>query len=181
MSQLPIRPGPLAVTQLWAFGDVLGAPRDLEHVDLVLGVDLPVGEVPWLTVPPGGSHWLQMTRLPKNPVVVWWRSAHGPVWNHRVVRPLLVWDREQGVREDAVEALGQGRGAASGLDAPSAVDLRARIEAELTIVLEALRVTTRTYVDRRWAPGNPLSYGDALADACEGYLDLLDARDGLHP
>jgi hypothetical protein len=34
-------------------------------------------------------------RLNKNPVHAYWRSAHAPVWNHEVVRPVLLWDAKR--------------------------------------------------------------------------------------
>src|SRR5438477_8865655 len=73
----------LRVTQLWAVGDVLGPPRELEHVTVALCVDLPAEQVAWWTQPPGAQQWTYATRLSKNPILVWWRSAHAPVWNHR--------------------------------------------------------------------------------------------------
>ena len=112
VAALPVAVSPLRVTQLWAFGDVLGAPQDLERVSVVLVVDLPADEVAWRTQPKGAEHWLSMTRLPKNPVDVTWRSAGAPVWNHRVASPLLVWDIAEGLVDGALDALREGRGSA---------------------------------------------------------------------
>src|SRR5262245_8917060 len=73
-----------AVTHLWAVGDILGPPKDLEWVTVALGVDLPVEDVPWWSEPRGSQWWANAARLNKNPVLAWWRSAHAPVWNHRI-------------------------------------------------------------------------------------------------
>ncbi|MGC9669890.1 DUF7711 family protein [Planosporangium sp. 12N6] len=166
---------PIRVTQLWAVGDVLGPPRDLEAVTVALSVDLPVDEVPWWTEPHGAQHWASATRLTKNPIVAWWRSAHAPVWNHRIDRPVLVWDGTDGVREEALVALAEGRGEAL---RPAAVDpdlLRERLRDELAVSRRALRARTQTYEQRRWSPGKLEPVADALWQVSSGYLDVLDA------
>jgi hypothetical protein len=170
---------PVQVTQLWAIGDVLGQPRDLEVVTVALSVDLPVDEVPWRSQPPAAEHLLKMTRLPKNPVRVRWRSARAPVWNHEIRRPLLVWEASIGLIEEAIMALGQGHGEAAGLPDPTPEELTARVERELAISLAALRARAADYEARQWGPTKLGPTADALWHAAEGYLDLLDARSRL--
>jgi hypothetical protein len=170
---------PLRVTQLWAVGDILGPPCDLETVTVALCVDLPVDEVPWWSEPPGAQHWSNATRLAKNPVLPWWRSAHAPVWNHRIVRPVLVWD-ENGVGEDALAALREGRGETVRPPAPAPDRLRARLHDELAVSLRALRACTQAYEDRRWNPGRLEPVADALWRASDGYLDVYDAANDAH-
>jgi hypothetical protein len=168
---------PLRVNQLWVVGDLLGPPRDLETVTVALCVDLPAEDVAWWSEPPGTQHWANATRLAKSPVLVWWRSVHAPVWNHRIERPALVWDNVDGVREDALAALRDGRGETVRLAAPDENVLRARLEDEMTVSLRALRACTRTYEERRWSPGKLEPFADALWRASDGYLDILDALD----
>jgi hypothetical protein len=174
--ELPPVMVPLRVTQMWVFGDVLGPKRDLETVSLALSLDLPAEDVAWLTNPPAAMHWLGMTRLPKNPVRVWWRSARAPVWNHRIVQPLLVWSSADGVLEDAMNALREGRGKALGLAKPSADELATRLSQELAISLSTLRKRTADYEDKRWGRAKLEPTADALWLAADGYLDLLDAQ-----
>ncbi|MFD9962746.1 hypothetical protein [Amycolatopsis sp. NPDC058986] len=166
----------LSVTQLWALGDILESPRELDYVTVALVVDLPVGDVPWLARPQGAEHWEQMTRVAKIPVRTLWRSAHAPVWNHFVDRPALVWDTETGIAEDTLATLRAGRGHDVRLPAPSPEELRTRLDDELAVSLRALRERTREYDDRRWKPGKLTGISDALWEASNGYLDLLDAR-----
>jgi hypothetical protein len=163
------------VTQLWVVGDLLGPPRDLDAVTVALSVDLPADEVPWWSEPPGAQHWANATRLAKSPVLPWWRSAHAPVWNHRIDRPALVWDDANGLREDTLAALRDGHGESVRLAAPSPDALRARLDEELTVSLRALRACTEDYDDRRWSPGKLEPVADALWRASNGYLDVLDA------
>jgi hypothetical protein len=169
----------LPVTSLWVFGGLLGPVRDLEVVEVALAVDLPPQLVPWLGRPVGAQHWAAMTRMDKNPVVGRWRSDRVPVWNHSVVRPLLVWDAAGGRRDPVVEAVSAGRAEPLRPSAPSPAELAERLRAELAVSLGALRRSTREYDDRRWRPGTLTAVSDALHDASAGYLDVLDALERL--
>ena len=166
---------PLRVVQLWAVGDLLGAPRDLERIRVALAVDLPVDAVPWLGEPAGAQHWAGATRLTKNPVVPLWRSINAPIWNHFVERPVLAWDTTNGVAEEAIAALRDGRGESIRPPAPTAAELQARLADELRVSLAALRDRSRRYDDKRWAPGKLEPVADALWLATDGYLDVLAA------
>jgi hypothetical protein len=171
----------LRVTQLWVVGDILGPPRDLDTVTAVLCVDRPAEEVAWWTVPAGAEHWSNATRLEKNPVVAWWRSARVPVWNHRIERPALIWDEASGVAEDTVAALREGRGESVRIAAPEPDALRSRLEAELAVSLAAMTAAAREYEEQRWRPGRLERTADPLWRACDGYLDVLAAVTGSAP
>lgn len=159
----------LRVTQLWVAGELLGPPRDVETVTVALVVDLP--SVPWLTTPPGGAHWAAASRMARGPFTAYWRTD--PVWNHRIVRPALVWDGS--VRAEVLEALETGAGARFRLPAPSAEESAARVEAETALSLSAMRSASAQYAEKRWQPGKLDPRADALWEATSGYLDLLDA------
>ena len=163
------------VVQLWAVGDILGAARDLDWVSVALAVDLPVEEVPWLSEPEGAEHWANATRMSRNPIKPFWRSARAPVWNHHVDRPALLWDAETGMAEQTFAALLAGQGAEVRSTEPSSAELRQRLEDELAVCLGALREHTRVYEERRWGPGKLTPVADGLWLASLGYLDLLDA------
>ena len=139
VARLPSELRLLQVREAWVFGDMLGLPRDLDWAAVAVCVDLPVAEVPWLTRPAGADRWAELTRASKNPVGLRWRSVHAPVWNHRIVGPLLVWDQTGGVREDALAALRQGRGAAAGLRVPKREEFVARLDDELRVSLAELQ------------------------------------------
>ncbi|WP_173140419.1 DUF7711 family protein [Kibdelosporangium persicum] len=165
---------PLPVVQLWVFGPVLESQDDLDAVDVALAVDLP--PVPWLSAPTGAAHWANATRLARNPFAPVWRSARAPIWNHFVVRPVLVWDAADGVLSDALTAVREGRADQVRLDAPSPDALRARIDEELTVSLGAMRASVSAYDEKRWRPGKLEPVADELWSVTNGYLDLLDAH-----
>ncbi|MEU6150047.1 hypothetical protein ABZ816_08635 [Actinosynnema sp. NPDC047251] len=177
-AELEDRPNPihrLRVVALWAVGDILDRARDIDRVTVALAVDLPADDVPWLSEPIGAEHWSNATRLSRSPITALWRSTRVPVWNHRIDRPALVWDVEEGLAEDVLSALAEGRGDQVRTAAPSADDLRARLADELASSLRALRERTRAYEDKRWQPGKLEPVADTLWRAGEGYLDVLDA------
>ncbi len=178
MASLPPSIHPLRVVELWAVGDVLGEPRDVERVTVAVVADLPVEDVPWLSEPHGAEHWANATRVSRNPIRALWRSAHAPVWNHHVDRPALVWDAADGPVEEALTAIADGRGEQVRLPAPGEDEVRARLRAELAVSLRALRRHTRAYEEKRWSPGKLTAVSDALWRVTDGYLDVLDAVDG---
>jgi hypothetical protein len=175
MATRPATLFPLRVQQLWVFGDVLGEPRDLDVVTVALAVDAPVDDVPWMGEPRGAQHWAQAVRLPQSPVLTLWRSVHAPVWNHRVERPVRLWDVTAGVDEAALTALREGRGEALRPAAPTDAELTDRLGDELDVCLRDLRARTRAYEEKRWAPGKLEPVADALWRSGAGYLDVLDA------
>lgn len=163
----------LGVTELWAVGEVLGAPRELDWVTAAVRVDLPVEDVPWMCRPVGADYWADLTRASKNPVGIWWRSSHAPVWNHRIVRPLLVWDAAEGIREDSMGALRDGTGSSAGLAPPTQEEFVARMNDEVRTSLAELRRRTQEYeTDHTTRLG---VRGDQLHAAAQGYLDVLSA------
>ena len=175
MAARPASIFPLRVTQLWAAGEVLSGPRELDVVTVALCVDLPAPDVPWLTEPAGSAHWASAVRLSKLPVLPLWRSAHAPVWNHHIDRPVLLWSSTEGTAVEALAAVRDGRAEPVRLPAPAPEERRARLEDELTVSPDALRARTRTYENRRWSPGRLEPLADALWQGSNGYLDVLDA------
>jgi hypothetical protein len=166
---------PLRVVRLLAVGDVLGEQRELDEVAVAIVVDLPAQDVPWLAEPRGAAHWANATRLHQNPIRPLWRSAHAPVWNHRIVRPAPLWDAATGVAQETLAALRDGVGERVREPAPTAEQLRARLADELAVSLRALREHTATYEAKRWTPGKLDPLADTLWRASAGYLDVLDA------
>jgi len=169
----------IRVTKLWAFGKVLAAPPELDWVSVALCVDQPPEAIPWLDLPVGAEHWSNATRMAKNPIVGLWRSDRAPVWNHAIVRPVLLWDIQDGLREEAVAALRAGRAEQVREPAVTPDQLRARLIDELAISLSNLRNQSAEYEENRWGRGNLAKIADPLARAASGYLELRDALDGL--
>ena len=169
----------LQIRQLWAVDRLLGAPQDLDWIRVAICVDLPAQEVPWWDEPQGATSWLQVTRLDRQPVGIWWRSSRVPVWNHRIVRPLLVWDAATGMNEEHLAAIGEGRAADLGLPEPPVHALAERLRDEASISLAALKQRTKAYEEHRWGRGRLDSLADPLWRVADGYLDIVDAQTSL--
>lgn len=107
------------------------------------------------------------------------RSAGAPVWNHVVERPVRFWSREDGLDHEVLLQLRHGGGEGLRPEAPTAGELRERLDRDLAASLTALTRATRAYDEKRWSPGSPKKRGDALCDAALGYVDLRAARDSL--
>ena len=166
---------PLRVTHLWAAGAVLDGPRELDVVEVALGVDLAPAELAWGCEPPGAQHWANATRLSRLPLRPWWRSTRVPVWNHHIVRPLLLWSVTDGVRADALAALADGTADPLRDLPPTPDELRSRLVDESAVSRRALTGCLAAYDARRWAPGTLEPASDLLAAAARGHLDVLAA------
>ncbi|HEY5249238.1 MAG TPA: hypothetical protein VIJ15_12405 [Dermatophilaceae bacterium] len=175
MATRPAAIFPLRVTALWTFGEVLAGRDDLDSLPVVLAVDLPVEDIAWLCSPSGAEHWSHATGLAKRPVVAIWRSTRGPLWNHRIRRPLLIWDESAGIAADALQALRDGTADPLRLPEPTSDELGSRLDAELAVSLQSLESTAATYQQRRFTPGRQEPLADALWRATAGYLDVLQA------
>ena len=172
-------PDMFRVEQLWAYGALLEAPHDLQVIRVALVVNRPPEDVAWFAEPSGAEWFANSTRLSKNPISAKWRSNLMPVWNHRIDRPALVWDRTQGVYEPVLAAIRDGNSESVRIPAPTRDEFVERLQEELAISRQAMRKTTEEYDDKRWSPGKLAPQADAMWAASAGYLDVLDALEGL--
>lgn len=172
------------ITAFWAFGKVLDPEQrwtDKDRwTDAAIVLQLPEIELAWLA-PPEVAPWIQqMAGWGKRPVVLMWRSADGPVWNHRIVRPMLLWDAAAGLRHHAIAVLRDGEDIEHHREpAPSPEELAGQMARQLEISLAAVRKAAHKFESHRWGRGEVLGYADALFAATDGYLDLLSAWDDL--
>jgi hypothetical protein len=174
MARRPATIFPLRVTALWTFGEVLSSRGDLDCPGVVLADDLPTGDVPWLCAPAGAEHWSHAAGLSHKPLAATWRTSRAPLWNHHIRSPLLIWD-ESGGAAAALPALRAGTAESLRLPEPTPAQMASRLEAELSMSLQALEATTAAYGQRRFSPGKKEAVADALWHASEGYLDVLAA------
>lgn len=175
MNELPGLDSDWHPRSLWAYGDLLDGVDSLEYARVALTIDRPPDQVPWFARPAQVEWVKEVTRLSKRPVHCMWRSARLPVWNHAIVRPLLLWDAD-GIRRDALDALRSGRGI-DGLRLPDPTpdELATQLRDEAAANLAAMRAAVAQYDDNRWGRGSITRHADGLWDATAGYLDLLDA------
>jgi hypothetical protein len=163
---------------VYAFGDVLDGPEQVDVVQVALVLNHPAEELTWCARPTSCSGLPHLLELEKAPVDWYWRPAAWPVINHLIVRPLRIWSSD-GVDTAALGAL--ARRAAEPLRLPPP-DPRQEPGEQLAFELEAslayLHSVEDRFWDREWRSEHRRSgiYPEShLWDAVHGYLDLLDA------
>jgi hypothetical protein len=91
--------------QLWVTGDLLGLADTLEAGAVVLVLDLPAEELPWLALNPAGEWVGDQLRLGKRPLQWCYRPLTWPVWNHDHRRLARFWSAADGLDATVIEAL----------------------------------------------------------------------------
>jgi hypothetical protein len=162
---------------MYAFGDLLEGADPLEVVHVVGVIRLPPEEVTWGSSPPGTEWLADRLRLSKGGYEYWWRSYLDPVWNHYIRSPVRIWSQD-GIDEDALGALADGRFSELRCLTPDPVDVSLQLRDDLDAALSHLRDVHRSYWEQQWRHDHR-GFGrypeHELWEAVEGYLDLLDA------
>ncbi|GAB1515058.1 hypothetical protein JCM33774_71000 [Actinophytocola sp. KF-1] len=159
------------------FGEVLKGDDPLDHVKVALVLNLPSEEVPWESQPDGTGWLVNTLRLDKGGFAYWWRSHQDPVWNHYIREPVRFWSVD-GPDEDVLRALAERRFSDLPRLTATADEVRGHTAAALAAALARLREVHANYWERDWRRqhrGNYRYPENALWEAVDGYLDLLDA------
>jgi hypothetical protein len=77
--------------ELWVSGDLLGDADSLDTSSVVVVLDVPPEEVPWLAINRAGEWVGDRLRLPKRPLLWCYRPLAWPVWNHEHRRLVRFW------------------------------------------------------------------------------------------
>lgn len=174
---------PVRLVGLWAYGPVLDGPGawpdGREHAEAALALDVEPSRVPWYARPGDLEHATGLMGWGKRPVVMMFRSAARPVWNHHITRPLRLWDADAGVDEAAIEALESGDTEDLRGPGPSPEALREQLEHERQAAYAAMVASTRSYDDHRWTRGPLRPYAEPMWEAAAGYVDITEALERL--
>lgn len=167
-----------ALQELWATGDLLDGPDELEWGSVVLALDLPLEELTWLAKHPTAEWIGSQLRLGKRPFAWAYRPTAWPVWNHQNRRLVCFWSADQGTNTDVLEALRQRRLEALPVVEPTTGDLVEQLSEELA----ASRHHLRQVLDRYWEPDwrrDHKGYEDAPEDhlwrAAQAVSEIEDA------
>ncbi len=115
--------------EMWAAGELLGGRATLDVVTVILMLDVPVVELPWLALHPSEQAVADMLRLSKLPVRRYARPFGGPAWNPLFRWVVRFWDVASGLDEQVTEALLEGE-RVEGVE-PSTEECLQQMEAEL--------------------------------------------------
>ena len=138
------------VEELWVTGDLLGLADTVETGSVVVVLDVPPEEAPWLAINRAGEWAGEQLRLRKRPFLWCYRPLAWPVWNHRHRRLARYWSAGYGLDDSVIEALRARRLECLDVVEPTAGELTRQLHAELTVSRAHLRTVTERYWDRDW-------------------------------
>ena len=135
---------------LWVAGDVLSDDTDVESMTVIMSLDLPAEEVPWLALNASGEWIGEDLGLPKRPTLWCYRPAAWPAWNHQSRRVARFWSETGGPDESAIGAMQARQLEKVAVIEPTVDELVAQLRMELPISEEHLRHVVAQYWERDW-------------------------------
>ena len=165
------------LVEMWVGGQLLERADEVDHATVVLMIDLPPDELPWLAVHPSAEWVGELLRLGKRPMLWSYRPAVWPAWTHRNPRVARFWSASDGIQSGLVDELRSG--APADLIEPDPNELSAQIGVELEVSRSHLRSILDQYWDRDWRRNNRhgTSPEDQLWRAATAVTELEDALD----
>jgi hypothetical protein len=163
------------LTEMWVAGHLLERTEEVDHGTVVLMIDLPPDELPWLAVHPTAEWVGEQLRLGKRPMLWSYRPAAWPAWTYRNPRVARVWSASNGLESDLIDQLRSE--AAADLIEPERDELIEQIGVELEGSKAHLRSILDQYWDRDWRRSNRhhTSPEDLLWRAATAVIELEDA------
>lgn len=168
--------------ELWVAGELMEHRPDLEAGNVVLLLDIPPDELPWLAMHPAAEWVGTQLRLGKRPFLWSYRPLLWPVWNHRHRRLARFWSARSGVDTTAIEALRECRLADLSVSEPSTPELVDQLRVELDASGRHLRMVLVSYWDHDWRrlhKGVDTSPEDELWRAAQATVEITDALQEL--
>lgn len=168
--------------ELWVTGDLLSLADTMEAGSVVLVLDVPADELPWLAIHPAGEWVGDQLRLGKRPIRWCYRPLAWPVWNHEHRRLTRFWTASTGLDTEVFDALRSRRLDRVVVVEPSAQELVVQLRDELTVSRRHLRNVLDSYWDRDWRQehkGYDESPEDHLWRAATAVEDMHAALDEL--
>lgn len=138
--------------ELWVTGTLLDPVDELEHGSVVLMIDLPPDELPWLAVHPAAEWIGDQLRLGKRPFGWSYRPIAWPPWTYRDRRVARFWSAGNGTDEELIEALRAQRPAT--VVEPIQAQLVEQLGIELPAAKAHLRSILNGYWDNDWRRAN---------------------------
>ena len=166
--------------ELWVTGELLGPTDTLDAGAVVLVLDVPADELPWLAVHPAGEWIGDLLRLGKRPISWWYRPVAWPVWNLEHRRLVRFWTARDGLDTGVIEALQSRQVDRLAVVEPSDEELADQLRVELAVSSRHLRAALDHYWDRDWRRDhsrNDESPEDHLWRAATAVEDIRKALD----
>lgn len=139
--------------ELWVGGRLLDGPAGPEELDttaVILVLDEPADELPWLALHASGEWIGDQLRLTKLPIMWVYRPAVYPAWNAQYRRVLRFWSAKSGPDDEAIADLRERRFERLRLVEPTSTELADQLEVELEICRRHLHQVLDRYWDGDW-------------------------------
>ncbi len=136
--------------ELWVGSELLDGPAELEATPLVLVLDAPPDDLPWLALHSAGDWICEQLRLTKRPISWRYRPSVYPAWNCRDRRVLRFWSSDAGYDSDAIQALEARHFDQLQIVAPSQTEFAVQLEMELDVCQHHLKAILDHYWDADW-------------------------------
>ncbi len=163
------------LTEMWVAGALLESSDEIDHGTIVLMIDLPPDELPWLAAHPTAEWVGEQLRLGKRPMLWSYRPAAWPAWTYRNQRVARFWSASNGIESGLIDELRSG--VVSGLVDPDRAELVEQVGVELEVSKAHLRSILAQYWDHAWRRNNRshTSPEDQLWRAATAVTELEDA------
>lgn len=169
------------VEELWVSGELLTLTDTPDAGSVVVALDVPPDEAPWLAINSAGEWAGELLRLGKRPLLWCYRPMGWPAWNHQNRRVARFWSAGGGLDPTVIEALRERRLDHLEVVAPTPEALADQLRTELVVSRAHLRQVLDRYEDVEWRHrgrrGEPPE--DHLWRAAEAVSGMLDALDEL--
>lgn len=168
--------------ELWVTGDLLTDAQTLDAGSVVLVLDVPPEEAPWLALHPAGEWAGDLLRLGKRPLRWCYRPAAWPVWNHEHRRLVRFWSATGGLDEEVISAVRERRLDGMTVLEPATGELAEWLPEELEVSRRHLREILDRYWDHDWRrdhKGFGVYPEDHLWRAATAVADITDALAAL--
>ena len=148
---LRFRQGPTGwpLESLWVAGSLLRPDAAVQDVHVVLLLELPADELPWLALHPTGEWASQQLGLGKRPIQWTYRPHVWPAWNARHRCVVRFWSDRDGPDDTVLDALSNNSAPAPVVE-PSLQQWRAQLHEEGSLARHHLHEILDRYHDRDW-------------------------------
>lgn len=163
--------------EMWVAGELLSSAETLEAGRVVLVLDLPAEELPWLAKHSTAEAIGYQLRLGKRPFLWYYRPRVWPAWTCDHRRVLKFWSVDGGLDSSVIEALRSRRVEGLAIVEPSEHELTTQLRTELVVSREHLRSVLEGYWERDWRQrhkGYDESPEDHLWRAATAVSEMLD-------
>jgi hypothetical protein len=136
--------------ELWVGSELLDGPAEIEATPLVLVLDVPPENLPWLALHPAGDWICEQLRLTKRPISWRYRSTVYPAWNCRDRQVPRFWSSDAGDHTDVIEGLRARHFDQLQIVAPGQTEFAAQLQTELDLCRYQLKDNLDQYWDAEW-------------------------------